>query len=183
MRSWMRWTLAGTLAVAALAVAAIGGALVLLDRHMDHDGVLVEGEVLAVNELWGTFEASYEAGDLEVVAEITYWESAPLVGELVAIEYDPDDPVYARTAGSNEDLYAGAGFLLASAVAFAGALGATAWAVLAPRRARRRAAADVWPPPGSDTWGPWTGSPYAGQQAPPPSVAPPPSASPYAPPK
>jgi hypothetical protein len=161
----LRWALAAVAALAALVLAAIGAFWLGQDVQMDRHGVTAEATVLSIDDTYGTFEATYLTPEGFMVADVSYWDEAPVPDDVVTVEYDPQDVGYARLAGSNEDFYLA---LALFAVAYAGliaAVGATLWAVFGGRRDRRRAAqaaafhAGHFPYAGQQPWGA-PGHPY-----------------------
>jgi hypothetical protein len=133
------WVLTGLALIGALVMGVLAAGILWLDRTLDARGVEASATVIAVDEVFGTVDAEFEANGEPVTVTITYAsDPLPAEGDTVTVEYDPADPTLARPAGSSSETVGGVVFLVLAGLGLVVAIAATIGAILL-HRARGRA--------------------------------------------
>lgn len=112
---------------------ALGVTLVIFDRAIDSS---TTGRVLDYSEIFGDPDSAtveFFVGDRRVIADVGVSRRLDR-GERVVIEYDADDPEFARVAGDHTDR----NFALLETALGAAMLGSVVWAWARRRRTVKR---------------------------------------------
>lgn len=129
------WVLAAVLLLLATLAAAFGAYGLHMQQWMDRHAVLVSATVVSVDTTLDYVDVTFEVGGEPQDAEVAWYGLHPRVGDPVDVEYDPEDPTYARRPHGTEDRDVGVAFLAGGGVLLVAGGGCTTWAV---RRQRRR---------------------------------------------
>ncbi len=174
------WLLTAGLVGLGLLLALMATIGFVIHAHMESSAVATSATVVDVDRVSDKVTVDYYVQGRKLDGVTTSWYGRlPRIGDVVTIEYDPDDHDYIRQPGSREDFYLGLGLAIAAAVTFLAAVGTTVWGIHAGRS--RRQAMALWrqrvpqlgfggPP------APVNQPPYGSMLAPPAYAGPPPQA-------
>lgn len=128
------WVLAAVLLVLGSGLGVLGAVLLSVQHWMDEHAVPVTARVVSVDPTFDEVDVAFEVDGTPHRAVFTWYGLHPRVGETVAVEYDPEDPVVARMPDGTQDRDVGIAFGAGGAVLL---LAGTGCATVAVRRGRR----------------------------------------------
>jgi hypothetical protein len=166
-----RWVVGGLALVVGLVLCGFGVSLLWYDAWLDENGVRVDATVVEVT--WESTVVSYPVEGRGTVEGELYFSDAA-VGDVVEVEYDPEDPTYVRPVDSPEDTVLGGLLLGAGVLSLLVTVGSWWWAVAAGRTRERVLAVEA-----ARSW--YGAAPYSYPAPPPAAYAP--RHGPYAPPQ
>lgn len=138
--AWITAAACAALAGLLLVVALIGFGM---HAYMKSVAVAAPATVVDVDDEFGFVYVDFDVrGETWEEVEVPWSDPYPDVGDVVTVEYDPDDPEYVQQPGSREDAVWATWLAVAGGVLLLPAAGATVWAVSAGRSRRRRM--DAW---------------------------------------